>query len=136
MNYKVRKDLRFDNSETTDSLFVEIIVPEGKNIMIVVIYRPPNGNLLFFVSSFNEIIGKVVRESKLCYLMGDFNVNLMNCQSNNLTGEFTDVMYSNLLCPLSNRPRRITSHTATHIDYILTNNIDSDIVNGLFFRYF
>ena len=59
--------------------------------MIVVIYRPPNGNLLSFVSSFNEIIDKMVRESKLCYLMGDFNVNLMNCLSNNLTGEFTDV---------------------------------------------
>ena len=72
LNYKIRKDLRFDNSETTDSLFVEFIVPKGK-------------------------------------------------------------MYSNLLCPLINRPTRITSHTATLIDKILTNNTDSDIVNGLFF---
>ena len=64
--------------------------------------------------------------------MGDFNVNLMNYQSSNLTGEFLDGMYSNLLCPLINRPTRITSHTATFID-ILTNNIDADLVNGLIF---
>ena len=65
--------------------------------------------------------------------MGDFNVNLMNYQTNNLTGEFLDIMYSNLLCPMINRPTRITSHTATLIDNILTNNIDADSVNGLLF---
>ena len=116
-----------------DSLFVEIIMPKGKNIIIGVIYRPPNGNLQSFVHSFNEVIDKVGSENKLCYLMGDFNINLLNYQSNNLTGEFIDIMYSNLLCPLINGPTRITSHTATLIDNILTNNIDSDIVNGLFF---
>ena len=133
LNFKIRKDLRFDNSDSSDSLFVEIIVPKGKNIIIGVIYRPPNGNLQSFVHSFNEVIDKVGRENKLCYLMGDFNINLLNYQSNNLTGEFIDIMYSNLLCPLINGPTRITSHTATLIDNILTNNIDSDIVNGLFF---
>ena len=68
--------------------------------------------------------------------MGDFNVNLMNYDRNNLTGEFLDNIYSNSLCPLSliNRPTRITSHSATLIDNILTNNINSHVVNGLLFR--
>ena len=63
--------------------------------------------------------------------MGDFNVNFMNYQTNNLTGEFLDGMYSHLLSPLINRPTRITSHTATLIDNIITNSIDADSVNGL-----
>ena len=42
-------------------------------------------------------------------------------------------MYSNLLSPLINRPTRITSHTATLIDNIITNNIDADSVNELLF---
>jgi len=64
--------------------------------------------------------------------MGDFNINLMNYQSKNLTGDVLVTIYSNLLCPLINRPTRITLHTATLID-ILANDIDSDKVNRLFF---
>ena len=46
--------------------------------------------------------------------MGNFNLNLMNYQTNNLTGEFLDSMYSNLLCPLINWPTRITSPSYHH----------------------
>ena len=133
LNYKTRMDLRFDTSDTTDSLFVEVLVPKGKNVIIGVIYRPPNRNLQSFVSNFNEVIDKIGKENKQCYIMGDFNINLMNYQSNDLTGEFLDIIYSNSLCPLINRPTRITSHTATLIDNILSNDFDSDTVNGLFF---
>ena len=35
--------------------------------------------------------------------------------------------------PLINHPTRITSHTATIIDNILTNNVDADSINGLLF---
>lgn len=64
--------------------------------------------------------------------MGDFIVNLMNYQTNNLTGEFLDSMYSHLLSSLINRPTRITFHTAILIDNIITNNIDADgVLNGL-----
>ena len=133
LDYKVRQNLKFENSETTDSLFVEVTVPKGKNIIIGVVYRAPDNNLTTFVKDFNEVLDKITKENKLCYLMGDFNVNIMNYQTNNLTGEFLDSMYSNLLCPLINRPTRITSHTATLIDNIITNNIDADSINGLLF---
>ena len=114
-------------------MFVEVIVPQGKNIIIGDIYKPPNENLNTFVKSFNEVTDKITKENKLCYLMGDFNVNLMNYHRINLTGEFLDNTYSNSLCPLINRPTRITSHSATLIDNILTNNIDSHVVNELLF---
>ena len=132
-DYKVRQNLKFENSETTDSLFVEVTVPKGKNIIIGVVYRAPDNNLTTFVKDFDEVLDKITKENKLCYIMGDFNVNIMNYQTNNLTGEFLDSMYSDLLSPLINRPTRITSHTATLIDNIITNNIDADSVNGLLF---
>ena len=62
--------------------------------------------------------------------MGNFNVNLMNYHRNNLTGELLDNIYSNLLCPLINRPAIITSHSATLIDNILTNDIDFHTPNS------
>ena len=55
----------------------------------------------------------------ICYVMGDFNMNLMNYQSHNLTGEFLDTMYSNTFFPLT-RPTRITSHSATLFDLLIT----------------
>jgi hypothetical protein len=73
-------------------------------------------------------MAKISKENKSCYLMGDFNMNLLNYQSHNQTNEFLDIMYSNMFFPLITRPTRITSHTATLIDnifiYIFTNHID------------
>ena len=63
---------------------------------------------------------KISRENKICYLMGDFNLNLMNYQSSTKTGEFLDSIYSNMFHPLISHPSRITSHTATLIDNIFT----------------
>ena len=61
--------------------------------------------------------------------MGDFNLNLMNYQSHNLTGEFLDMMYSNTFFPLITRPTRITSHSASLID-----NIHSFFYKNIFYK--
>ena len=57
-------------------------------------------NLTTFAKHFKEVSDKItLKENKLCYLMDDSNVNLMNYQTNNLTNEFLYSMYSNLLRP-------------------------------------
>ena len=65
--------------------------------------------------------------------MGDFNLNLMNYQSHNLTGEFLDMMYSNTFFPLITRPTRITSHSATLIDNIFQNSLETNLLSSLLF---
>ena len=50
-------------------------------------------------------MGKISRENKICYVMGDFNLNLMNCDCHSLTGEFLDGIYSNMFVPLITRPK-------------------------------
>ena len=65
--------------------------------------------------------------------MGDFNLNLMNYQSHNLTGEFLDMMYSNTFFPLITRPTRITSHSATLIDNISQNSLETNLLSSLLF---
>ena len=62
--------------------------------MVGTIYRPPYQNVNDFVSKMNEVLLKVSRDNKICYLMGDFNLNLLNNQSHTATGEFLDGMYS------------------------------------------
>jgi hypothetical protein len=60
-------------------------------------------------------------------------LNLLNYDSHQRTGEFLDIMYSNMFFPLITRPTRITSNSATLIDNIFTNNQDTYSFSGLLF---
>ena len=111
-------------------LFIEIVKPQGKNIVTGVIYRPPNQNVDEFLTMTNELLSKISKENKVCYLMGDFNLNLMNHQSHSVTGEFLDALYSNMFFPLITRP---TCHSATLIDNIFVNQFFDRSRSGLFF---
>ena len=71
--------------------------------------------------------------SFICYLMGDFNLNLMNHQCHSVTGEFLDALYSNMFFPLITHPTRITCHSATLIDNIFVNQFFDRSRSGLFF---
>ena len=65
--------------------------------------------------------------------MGDFNLNLLNHHSHQLTAEFLDIMFGYMFFPLITLPTRTTSHTATIIDSIFrpTNHSDNYSFNGL-----
>jgi hypothetical protein len=53
----------------------------GKNIIVGVIYRPPNSKFDLFENKMNQILGKIDQENKICYLMGDFNIDLLKSES-------------------------------------------------------
>lgn len=133
LQFKSRNDLHFSDSNSIDALFIEVINSQGKNAIVGVVYRPPDQNLNTFVHEFNSLAEKISRENKSCFILGDFNINFMNYQRHNKTGEFVDSIFSNMLYPRITRPTRITSHTATLIDNILSNHFDCHIKNGLFF---
>ena len=97
------------------------------------VYRPPNQNVDEFLTMTNELLSKISKENKVCYLMGDFNLNQMNHQSHSVTGEFLDALHSNMVFPLITRPTRITCHSATLIDNIFVNQFFDRSRSGLFF---
>jgi hypothetical protein len=134
LQFRVRDDLHFSNLDSIDALFVEVINSQKKNSIVRVIYRPPNqSDINAFIHEFNTITEKISRENKHCYLMGDFNINLMNYQKHNKTGEFLDSIFSNMLYPRITRPTRLTAHTASLIDNIFSNHFDCHVRSGLFF---
>ena len=133
LEYKSRIDLSFNDMECTESLFIEICKAIGKNFVVGVICIPPNQNVNNFVKNVNKLMAKISLENKLCYIMDDFNLNLMNYHSHQLTSEFLDIVYSNMFFLLITRPTRITSNTATLIDNIFTNNFDHFFCSGLLF---
>ena len=89
-----------------------------KNIGCGIVYRHPNTSLQSFLDHFSKILDKVRKESKLCIIMGDFNINLLNCDSHALAGEFTNLLSSYFFQSHLLQPTRITGHSATLIDNI------------------
>ena len=65
----------------------------------------------------------VNNERKIGYLMGDYNINILNYDSHSATAEFVDMLYSHVFLPLISPPTRITQNSATIIDNIYSNNI-------------
>ena len=49
-----------------------------KNMIVSVIYKPPNTETGVFVETINAFIEKIKPENKYCYLMGDYNINILN----------------------------------------------------------
>ena len=59
-----------------------------------------------------------------CYIMGDYNLDLLKHDKHPLTENFLDVIYAHSFIPVINRPTRVTMNTFTLIDNIFTNHHD------------
>ena len=55
-DFKVRDDLSGSDADVMESLFIEIVRSNEKNIVVGVIYRPPNTNVDVFVSKHCELV--------------------------------------------------------------------------------
>ena len=135
LQFKSRNDLHFSDSNSIDALFIELINSQGENYIVGVVKRPPDQNLNIIVHEFNSLAEKISRENKRCFIMGDFNINFMNYQCHNKTGEYVDSIFSNMLYPHITRPTTITAHSATLIDNILSNHFDCHIVVSFFLTF-
>ena len=67
---------------------------------------------------------KIDKENKVCYLMGDFNVDLLKSESHDYSNRFAEQLFTFSFSTHITKPTRVTSHTATLIDNIFTNNIE------------
>ena len=115
--YKQRTDLSVFN-DCCESSFIEIeksVFGHEKNVVIGVFYRPPNIDIQCFIDVVKDICDKFRNENKLCYLLGDYNINLLNVDTHTSTADFSDVMFSNGFIPLITRPTRVTL-----LQYLLT----------------
>ena len=125
LTFKERSDLSIFNEEI-ETYFIELNRCElgiGKNVIIGVLYKPPNTDIEIFNEHLNQIMYTIKQERKLAYIMGDYNINLLNHEAHAPTAAFLNMIYSNGFIPLITRPTRSTTRTKTLIDNILTNNI-------------
>ena len=66
------------------------------------------------------------------YLVGDFNLNVLDYKINKKIQNFFDLMFQHGLIPVINKPTRITKRNATAIDHIITNSyLSSNLKTGI-----
>ena len=135
-SYKYVRKYEFDGgNQFFESVFIDVKgSTSNNNILVGVVYRPPRVNMEDFMNSMSTLLENLSRLNRTVYIMGDFNINLINANNNNITSEFVDLMFSYSFSPLINKPTRVTSTSATLIDNIFCNNINnSQLVNGIMY---
>ena len=117
-------------SDYIECIFVKIMHSD-LSYVIGVMYRPPNSNIVMFNEKLNDILSQISHMP--CYIIGDYNIDLLKHDGHLQTEQFLDVMHSNSLIPMIYKPTRETNTTATLIDNIFTNNycVDDLLLQGL-----
>ena len=62
-----------------------------------------------------------LNENKQLIIIGDINIDLIKCETHQLTSDYLDMIYSNSCFPVITQPTKVTNYTETLIDHIYTN---------------
>ena len=129
LDHIIRDDLSTldDNYET---LWVEIKNYKSTNFLCFCVYRHPETDMSSFIDHIDQTLQKVQNENKSVFMMGDFNINLLKYQSHPETNDFITLIVSHYFLPHILHPTRVTDHSATIIDNIYSNDVESDTVSG------
>ena len=83
-------------------------------------YRQPAGWYNEFEIYLKQFLYKP--KNKKSYLVGDFNLNLLDHRTNTKVKYYLNLTLQNFSIPLINKPTRVTKASTTLIDHILTND--------------
>ena len=131
LTFNKRSDLCVNNNDI-ESLSVEILNANSKNIIVNVTYRQSAGDIKVFEDSFKKLLSPKKHTNKPIYLTGDFNLNLLDYNTNAKVKSYLNIMFARSFVPLINKPTRISKNNSTIIDHILTNAfINVNYVTGI-----
>ena len=126
LNYKV---LERTSNEAFQALWIEISFVKKKNVICGVMYRQHNSPDRF-QSYFEETIEKLTSTGKQLYIVGDFNIDLLNFETSRYSHDFLLALQSCYLIPTINKPTRVRNNSATLIDNIFVNNPEQVQLSG------
>jgi len=127
---KPRKDLEIYQSRDVESTFSEIIVPNGKNIIVGCVYKHHTIDANEFEKLLLPTLRKANKEKKPVIIAGDFNIDLLKLNKDKFTNGYFDQLTNINFMPLITLPTRITTKSKTLIDNILFNEFSHDIKSG------
>ena len=129
-NYKPRNDLLIYKPTYIESIFLKIVFPSKSNVIVGCIYKHPCMSIDEFNDLISPVFQKTSSENKTLFILGDFNIDLINCSTNEKTSEFFNLVSSYNLLPYITLPTRITNRSRTLIDNIFSNSTNSNTISG------
>ena len=127
---KPRKDLEIYQSRDVESTFSEIVIPNGKNIIVGCVYKHHTIDPKDFENLLIPTLQKANKEKKPVLLAGDFNIDLLKLNKDPFTNEYFDQLTNINFMPLITLPTRVTTSSKTLIDNILFNQFSYGIKSG------
>lgn len=108
---------------------VECMAVNTGNAIVVVVYRPPSGNVNHFLDFFENILAFLGNLYLPFFVMGDVNINTLSDES--VAGRFQNLLLSYNCTNAITMPTRVTATSATSIDVCVTNINTADIMPGV-----
>ena len=118
-------DTEIDKIENVEEIWIQVQCKKFPSFIIGCIYRHPKALVKSF-SHLSEVFKVMLLKKKPIFILGDFNDNLLD-KSNHMN----KVCRNLNLYQLIEKPTRITQHSSTLLDLIITNNtkmiVQSDV---------
>jgi len=109
------------------SFELSVIELVGYAIIVICIYRSPDGKIDTFFNKLEMIIKKLIVKHKTLIMCGDWNINFL--QTSPHTRDLNNLLLRYNLKHTVNIPTRIIKTTATLLDAVITNEKKS--INSL-----
>ena len=97
---------------------LKLVIKKEKNIICGCIYRHPNAAPTKFLKYIEFTIFKIDCNEYEIFLMGDFNIDLLQYDTNTTSDDFINSMTAHSFLPYILQPTRVTDHSATVTDNI------------------
>ena len=111
-------DTGIDNIENVEEIWVQVQSKKFPSFIIGCIYRHPKALAASF-SLLSDVFKIMLLKKKPIFILGDFNDDCLN-KSNHISKVCKNLNLSQVI----EKPTRITNHSSTLLDLIITNNIN------------
>ena len=118
----------YEKPGNLESTFIELILPFKQNLVLGCVYKHPRMKINEFNEDFLDPVLEIIDKERKT--MGDFNINLLNNESDKLVSNFYDLMTSRCFASFILQPTSITEKSKTLIDNIFMNSLESDTFSG------
>ena len=108
-----------------ETLFVDIYSDNEIKTVGVVYRRASEISIDDFTEEMNAIFNEINFAHNKVYIMGDFNIDLLQYNRSAQVANFCNIFLAHSMYPLITRPTRTTAASATLIDNIFSNDINS-----------
>ena len=88
LDFTVKPHLSINNNDI-ESLTIEILSHKKRNTLINALCRPLTGQIESFENFLNNIFSKIKKSNKLFHIAGDFNLNLLDHDTNRKVRDFS-----------------------------------------------